>query len=86
MRYHHEQLVDWAAGKPRHLHRTDNEVDQCCPDYSCCRPELLASPEVRNAFLSSSLENRRRFHVAFIAACGIACPALTDHVAAATWN
>lgn len=86
MRYLQEQLLDWAAGRPRHFHRERDGYDQCCPDYSCCRPELLQSPEVRNAFLSADLETRRRFHVAFIAACGFTCDALEDHLAQTQWN
>lgn len=38
-----EQLTSWLAGHPIH-----NE--QCCPDFSCCRAELLASKEQRERF------------------------------------
>lgn len=31
------QLLAWAQGRPYH-----NTVDdECCPDFSCCHPDLL---------------------------------------------
>lgn len=38
-----EQLTLWLNGKPVH-------AEQCCPDFSCCSPELLAPVEVREIF------------------------------------
>ena len=32
------QLDEWVKGNPIH----NNVDDECCPDFSCCRPELLA--------------------------------------------
>lgn len=41
-----EQLRAWVAGDSKH-----NEFsDECCPDFSCCRPELQWSKESREAF------------------------------------
>jgi len=32
-----QQTLRWAEGKPYH-----NTIDdECCPDFSCCRPELF---------------------------------------------
>lgn len=42
-----EQLASWVEGKPIHL------PEQCCPDFSCCRPELLAPKEVREVFAAA---------------------------------
>ncbi len=42
-----EQMKEWLAGKPIH----NTERDECCPDFSCCRPELLWDPEVRQKFV-----------------------------------
>lgn len=40
------QLEMWLKGKPWH-----NPIrDECCPDFSCCRPELLAPYDVRKTF------------------------------------
>lgn len=41
-----EQLEQWVAGNPQHNH----VLDECCPDFSCCRPELLAPEHERRAF------------------------------------
>lgn len=30
------QMLAWAQGRPYH-NRID---DECCPDFSCCKPEL----------------------------------------------
>ena len=40
-----EQLAWWVAGKLVH-----NEGGECCPDFSCCQPDLLASVKERKAF------------------------------------
>lgn len=42
----HKQTLDWLNGDPKH-NKTD---DECCPDFSCCNPELLAPKEVREIF------------------------------------
>jgi len=42
----HTQTSEWLKGNPQH-----NAVDgECCPDFSCCNPELLAPKEVRELF------------------------------------
>lgn len=41
-----EQLERWVAGESVH----NDERDECCPDFSCCQPELLASEDERRAF------------------------------------
>ena len=42
-----QQMQLWRWGIPVH----NLERDECCPDFSCCRPELLAAPETRLAFI-----------------------------------
>lgn len=32
-----QQTLSWAIGRPYH-NRID---DECCPDFSCCNPELF---------------------------------------------
>lgn len=40
------QLEEWAKGNPIH-----NSIDdECCPDFSCCTPDLLQSEEIRKTF------------------------------------
>ena len=40
------QLDEWVKGNPIH-----NDVEnECCPDFSCCKPEFLQPLEVRETF------------------------------------
>ncbi len=54
-----EQLTSWANGEPTHV--GDRLDGQCCPDFSCCRPELLQPKEVREAFVAADEDQRTRF-------------------------
>jgi hypothetical protein len=44
-----EQLSRWVAGVPTH----NSERDECCPDFSCCYPPLLASRSVRERYAAA---------------------------------
>jgi hypothetical protein len=57
-----EQLDRWAAGES--VHREGG----CCPDFSCCKPELGAAPEVRQAFVCGSEDVRMGFLGTFLQA------------------
>lgn len=37
------QALNWAMGKPVH-NRID---DECCPDFSCCQPDMFEKDEAR---------------------------------------
>lgn len=37
----HDQLLSWAMGKPYH----EPVIDECCPDFSCCFPDLFTQDE-----------------------------------------
>lgn len=41
-----KQLEEWVKGNSIH----DTEIDECCPDFSCCCPDLLADEIERIAF------------------------------------
>ena len=41
-----DQLDSWVSGLPKH-------GDQCCPDFSCCQPDLLAPKDVREVFVAA---------------------------------
>jgi hypothetical protein len=43
------QLNRWLRGESVHLDRPD----LCCPDYSCCQPELLAPREERELYVEA---------------------------------
>ncbi len=49
-----EQLERWVAGEPVH----NDEKDECCPDFSCCNPKLLATQEEREKFRGASEDER----------------------------
>jgi len=40
------QLLRWLSGEPQHngQHRG---LGECTPDFSCCHPDLLSTPNVR---------------------------------------
>ena len=44
-----EQLAKWLEGES--IHNTTR--DECCPDFSCCKPELLADEKTRKAFVNT---------------------------------
>ena len=48
-----EQLDEWVKGNSIH----NKERDECCPDFSCCTPELLAPEEKRKEFAKAWYEN-----------------------------
>jgi hypothetical protein len=66
-----EQLERWVAGEPIHNH----DREECCPDFSCCRPQLLAPLAVRRAFLMADEKTRERMLFGFLAA---ALPLMTE--------
>lgn len=45
-----EHLDAWVAGRSVH-----DDEDLCCPDFSCCFPELLWPVEQRRAFKAAML-------------------------------
>jgi hypothetical protein len=63
----YEELLDrWIAGESLHCDR--GHGTECCPDFSCCKPELLQPVEVRKAFKASSPREREELCVAFVEA------------------
>lgn len=57
-----EQLRRWVDGKSE-CPNTDGE---CCPDFSCCMPHLLAPEPARRAFAASPPEQREQWLGAFL--------------------
>ena len=57
------QVVEWAKGNPIH----NNVDDECCPDFSCCKPDLLQPEFVRTTFLRASREQRESMCFSFLA-------------------
>ena len=44
-----KQLKLWVKGELIH----NDERDECCPDFSCCQPQLLAPEHERKIFLEA---------------------------------
>jgi len=59
-----EQVDLWVQG--RSVHNPDR--DECCPDFSCCQPDLLAPVEVRKAFQAAGEQQRIKFLSQFLGA------------------
>lgn len=51
-----DQLIEWVAGRSKH--RGPRSSGECCPDFSCCEPALLALPSERTAFFQASKDER----------------------------
>ena len=47
-----DQLEKWVGGESVH----NTERDECCPDFSCCKPEMLAPQHEREAFAKAAAE------------------------------
>jgi hypothetical protein len=59
-----EQLRLWVEGTSVH----NDEAGECCPDFSCCQPGLLAPKETREAFARASEEERTSMLMMFLGA------------------
>ena len=52
----YKQTLDWLNGKSTH-----NDIDnECCPDFSCCKPELLVPKEIRQLFYNAEMANNHK--------------------------
>lgn len=59
-----EQITRWVAGESV----CPNTWDECCPDFSCCVPKLLAPVEIRQAFAAASPADRMKYLGGFLGA------------------
>lgn len=48
------QLEEWVKGRPA----CPNTSGECCPDFSCCNPDLLWHGTLREAFLAANPSDR----------------------------
>lgn len=56
------QLSEWVKGISIH-----NDIeDECCPDFSCCRPDLKSPEEYRKTFKSANNEQREKMLFGFL--------------------
>lgn len=62
---HDEQLAAWINGDSRH---GAGKHKECCPDFSCCRPELLAPKDVRQRFVNATEDERHKMLFMFLGA------------------
>lgn len=61
------QLQQWVIGQSTHVRVGEGEKFECCPDFSCCKPELLAPRDVREEFMAATEEKRHRMLFGFLA-------------------
>ena len=59
-----EQLRRWVGGESVH----NDQRDECCPDFSCCVPELKADAETRKAFADAPEDRRIEYLGMFLGA------------------
>jgi len=59
-----EQLSEWVKGNSL----CPNNLGECCPDFSCCQPELLADEVTRVAFANGTKETRHSLLGGFLGA------------------
>jgi hypothetical protein len=61
------QLREWAEGRPWHNPWSpgattpfygDTREGECCPDFSCCRPDMIWNRERRYAFVGADDDTR----------------------------
>ncbi len=57
-----EQLAEWLKGNSIH----NDERDECCPDFSCCEPSLLADQKTRQAFVDGAWDVRYQMLMMFL--------------------
>lgn len=52
-----KQLELWVSGFS--IHRGKDRSDgECCPDFSCCQPQLKWPPDMRREFVLANEEKR----------------------------
>ena len=54
-----EQLRRWAEGDPT----CPNSNHECCPDFSCCRPNLLWPADRRAKFVTAGQSERKKMMI-----------------------
>jgi hypothetical protein len=57
-----EQLAEWLRGNSLH----NDELEECCPDFSCCQLILLAPLKEREAFVRAYLNNDQETKYKFL--------------------
>jgi hypothetical protein len=63
-----DQLNKWVEGISEH----NTEMDECCPDFSCCHPEAFVQDKVariafRDAYLEGNVELQEKMLMMFLA-------------------
>jgi hypothetical protein len=62
-----EQLARWLSGESVHVRSSRRgEAWQCTPDFSCCRPELMAALQIRQAYLNADQSARAKMAMRFL--------------------
>lgn len=51
-----EQLALWRQGRSLH----NDELNQCCPDFSCCDPSLQSTQGIRDLYFKAFTEGNEK--------------------------
>lgn len=84
-----EQLAEWVEGRNKHAQRVlmGKSIEECCPDFSCCKPHLAQPPEVRRAFVAGDQKKRNWFLGLFLGAfISDAQPKADVHIISGRWD
>lgn len=65
-----EQLDKWVAGESLCCRRElgGHVIEECCPDFSCCKPDLLQPVQVRRDFAAADERKRMEYLGMFLGA------------------
>jgi hypothetical protein len=61
-----EQLAEWVRGNPIHRGEKGSPDSECCADFSCCQPSLLAPEHERQAFARADDATRHQILMGFL--------------------
>jgi hypothetical protein len=61
-----EQLAEWVKGNSIHRGERGSPDSECCPDFSCCEPSLLAPKHERQAFAKADEAIRHQMLMGFL--------------------
>lgn len=76
-----DQLEKWVRGESIH----NAERDECCPDFSCCKPASLAPQDEREAFAKAVTEgDEKKQHLMLMGFLGRALISEKVHIAGDT--
>ena len=59
---HIDQLNLWVDNISAHNH----EYDECCPDFSCCRQDIITPRHIKIAFREAYINNNENLKIQYL--------------------